>query len=182
MIDAVGFQSQIPVIKSNLLGLLLNDSVLMRLVADRYDVELPAYELRYKRVYPWEYTMDATTDAGAFITLEMSLQSRRLEHSSPINPGTVDMSLYVYAFCHESIMRVDDAVAQRLELQDENLRGSRVDLMCARIDALLNGRELSSFGRFEFDDQQILNPISPHFHGKCNIYTSTSANRWGAQL
>lgn len=182
MIDRVGFQAQIPVIKNNLLGILLNDDVLVKLLADTPNVTMPAYELRYTHVFPWEFTMGTTTDARAYITFETAIHSRSEGGLSPTNPGAVDVDLYVYAFCHDSIMRIDDAVAGRLGFDDPNMRGSRIDLMCARIDQLLNGRELSSFGRFEFSDQQILNPLSTNYHGKCNIYNALNANRWGRRL
>lgn len=181
MIDNVGFLGEIPYIKSRVLELFLSDGYLMKLVADRADIVVPALDLRYTQVYPFEYTMGTTTSAKAFITMETSVTSRK-DLSNRQHPGIVDVSLYIYAFCHESIMIVDDTVARRLGLEDENARGSRVDLMCSRIDELINGSELSSFGKFVFDDQQILNPVAVNYHGKCNCYMSMNANRYGGAL
>lgn len=181
MIDAVGFMSEIPVIKNNILSRLLNDEILMKLVADTADIKLPALQLRYKQVFPYLYTIETTTDAKTFIIFDTYVESHK-DFSSRQHPGIVDVTIEVFAVCHDSLSMVDDAVAKRLGFTDENLRGYRVDLMCMRIDELLNGTELSSFGKFVFDEQTILDPLATDYHGKCSVYTALNANRYGGAL
>lgn len=181
MTEEVGFLNEVTWIKNRILELFLGDDYLMRLVSDRADITWPALVLRFKQVYPYEYTMGTTTESKAFITFEMTA-SARTDINDRQHPAIVNLNLYVYAFCHEDVMMVDDTVAHRLGITDKNKRGSRIDLMCARIDELLNGSELSSFGRFVFQSQEILNPVALNYHGKCNVYFSLNANRYGGAL
>lgn len=181
MIDAVGFMSEIPVIKNQVLSLLLHDEILMKLVADRPDVKLPALDMRYTHVYPFLYTKGTTTDSKAFITFDTSLAGRT-DRDENLHPAIVNLTLEVFAFCHEDLAIIDDAVAKRLQIDDENYRGYRVDLMCMRIDSLLNGAEPSSFGKLKFYSQEVVEPLATDYQGKCNIYSSINANRYGGAL
>lgn len=181
MIDRIGLQDEIPVIKNNLLTTFLNDEYLCKLVSDRYDITTPALDLRYKQIFPYEYTSDTTTDAQAYLMFETRVSSLNAQFGSR-HPAVKQVWLYVYCICHERIMMIDDVVAERLELNDPNARGSRVDLMCARVDRLIQGYDTSPFGRFLLDDQEILSAQSPDYRGKVTIYYSENMNMYGDNL
>lgn len=178
MDEKLGNLNEIPFLKNNVLEKFLNDELLVRLLADASNVSLPALDLRYKRVYPWEYTLETTSEAAAFITMEM-VATPMLDERGRRNPVVKDIHLFVYAFCHQSIMLVDDEVGARLGIPQ---RGTRVDIMLARVDELLNGAELSSFGKLEFDGQEIINPPASRYVGKCTTYSTKNFNRTCARI
>ena len=180
MTEQLGFLDEIPYIKNNLLLKLLSDEYLMKLVSDSYDVQIPALDLRFKQVYPWEDTIGTTEESKAFITFEMRGESIK-DYSGKHRTDTKRVYLYVYCFCHEAINLVDDMVADRLGLPDDK-RGSRIDLMAARVDRLINGSVFSNWGRFQFDDQAILTPVGVNHHGKCNVYIAEIANQYGDKM
>lgn len=178
MDEKLGNLNEIPFLKNNVLEKFLNDELLVRLLADTVDVSLPALGLRYDRVYPWEYTLETTSEAAAFITMEM-VATPILDAQGRRNPAVKDIHLFVYAFCHQSIMLIDDAAGARLGIPQ---RGTRVDLMLARIDELLNGAELASFGRLEFDGQEVISPPASRYVGKCTTYSTKNFNRTCARI
>lgn len=178
MVEQSGYLKEVPYIKERILDVFLNDELLMKYISDEPYNDLPARHIFCKRVYPWEYTLGTTQQASAYITFEMAANAIYDERQRK-NPAILDLTLYVYAICHQSIMLIDDKVAQRLEIDE---RGTRVDLMLSRVDELLNGTSLSRFGKFEFSEQNILLPPATDYTGKENVYTTRNFNRMCGRL
>lgn len=179
MVENIGFLNEIPYLKNGILEQLLCDPYLMKLVSDDPDIQVPALSMRCDRVYPWEYTLGTTQDARAYITMEMVGEPIQDYETRTYHPALKNVHLYVYVFCHQSIMMIDDAAGARLGIDQ---RGTRIDLMSARIDELLNGKELSSFGYLGFAGQEIIEPVAQNYPGKMNTYTTLQSNRWGSRL
>lgn len=178
MVEESGFLKEVPFIKERILDLFLNDELLMKYISDTPDSILPARNMFCTHVYPWEYTLGTTQTASAYLTFEMTADAVTDERMHR-NAAVLDLNLYVYAFCHQSIMLIDDKVAERLEVDE---RGTRLDLILSRVDELLNGTSLSRFGKFEFAMQEIILPPATDYPGKSNTYVTRNFNRMCGRL
>lgn len=178
MVEDSGFLKEIPFIKERLLDVFLNDALLMKYISDTNIEELPARDMFCTRVYPWEYTLGTTQQASAYLTFEMGADAISNERNQ-LHPAILNLRLYVCAFCHQSIMLVDDKVGQRLGIDE---RGTRVDLILSRVDELINGVQLSRFGRLEFVTQDVILAPGSDYPGKSNTYTTQNFNRMCGRL
>lgn len=113
-------------VKEQLLKDILQDEVIVKLLANKTDVTLPAKALRYKQVFPWMKVPKVAEEARTFITFDVT----RLP---PITGATRLYQLDIWVLVHDSMMVVDKQAADSLGLED--LRGVRTDLLENCIDA-----------------------------------------------
>ena len=133
--------SEISEYKQNLLTLFLRDprivSILKNEKANADDI--PAFDLRYKQVFPWKHVVDTSEEARTFITFNISV---------PNCPtlAVADFTLYVWVFTHDSLMPFDKEASERTGVDK---RGTRDDVLCQVIAEALNGNTDYGFGKLE---------------------------------
>lgn len=159
-------------VKEQLLKDILQDKAIVKLLANKTDVTLPAKALRYKQVFPWMKVPKVAEEARTFITFDVT----RLP---PITGATRLYQLDIWVLVHDSMMVIDKQVADSLGLED--LRGVRTDLLENCIDALINGSDQYTFDRLESGESEPIN-VTDDFKGRHFYYRFRGWNRVGDKV
>lgn len=163
--------NEISKMKHRIDQIILSDRDIVSLITDDPLWAVPATNLKFVRVFPFKYVPDVSQGMNTYITYQINIHGIN-------NPAVAQYYLSVYVIVHQDIERIDDEVGQRLGIED---RGTRTDVLCSKIDALINGANGIGIGRSELvdiDDVQ----ISPNFNGRKLLYRIYGWNRTGERL
>lgn len=158
-------------IKARLLEDILTDEKAVKLIENRKDVTLPARSLRYEQVCPWRKMIGTKELAKTYVTCEVSIPEY-------VTEATRIYRLYVFVIVPENQMKLDDAAGKALDITD---RGSKLDVLCDRIDALINGSVRYTYGVLKFVSMSEIN-VPENFYGKQVVYEIRGWNRTGESL
>ena len=86
--------------------------------------------------------------------------------------------LKIFVIVPENQMRLDDKAGEMLGIED---RGSKLDVLCDRIDYLINGSKRYTYGELLFRGMGEIN-VPEKFNGKQLIYEIRGWNRVGERL
>lgn len=146
--------------KERLLKTFLSDRELVTLITNNEEHPIPAKDLRYKTVFPYSWIDDTVTDASVFLCFDIDIPST-------LTVAVKEMDIYVWTFCHYSLMRTDE--------------GTRVDRIANRVDELINGSTDFGFGTLELQGVERINPARDYY-GRMLTYRVKDFNRWGKYL
>lgn len=119
--------------KRKIINIFMNDQELVDLVSCKDNYPLPANNLIGKNFYMYDYIDETVKDQLCLVCIE-------IDESNFINPQARYFDLHIYVAVHKKLM----------EYTDKNGKSAiRRDAICARIDALLNGRTDLGFGKVE---------------------------------
>ena len=150
----------------------LTNADIVALLTNTKDTPLPAKDLRYKRVFPYEHVPDTSIETGVYITFDTEVVDVPTSASKRIY-------LYVYVMCHQGMMNVDSAAAALMGIKD---RGPRKKILAAKVDEVLNGLTNEDWvGKIQLIQTKIVTPAVGYI-GDCLIYELLDFNRTGEKL
>lgn len=162
-------------IKEELLRTLLTNYDICALLTNEPVERLPALDLRYEHVFPYSHVPDTAMDARTYVTFEV--------YTKKCDNGAVkQVGIDVYVFSHYDLMNVDGATARALGIKE---KGVRTDILAAKIDEVLNGRDGDPwYGLIQFDALDPQAPIHPaeHYSGTRLSYIMFAPNRAGERV
>ena len=116
-------------IKACLLEDILTDDKAVKLIKHQKNVTLPGLDLRYTQVFPWRKMLGTQEEARTLVTCEVDIPD-------VVTSATRIYRLKIFVIVPENQMRLDDKAGEMLGIED---RGSKLDVLCDRIDYLING-------------------------------------------
>ena len=149
--------------KTKIMTHLLSDKELVSLLDEQGQFEYPD-EMIYKRIYPYGRIPDTELETKTYITVMVNVPSL------PKNNDVVrDVTVTLRVLSHESLMQVPGQ------------NGTRIDLLSARVDKLLN--ESYDFGIgpifLVYNNEFVLD--NTHFYRELKFQTmSLNSRRYGA--
>jgi len=143
--------------KNTLMELLCSDQAIVKLVMDNQDAECPNRDMPYKHVFPYNHTPEITKEATVYVCFDVEV--KRVPNKTILYPD-----VYVWAFCHVSLMRLADG------------GGVRPDRLVCEINHVLSGSPCLGAGPLELVGLSSVSPIDHHW-GKLLHYTTVDFNR-----
>lgn len=154
-------------IKEELLRVFLHDGDIVALITNEKATALPALNLRYERIFPYEYVPETSTQTNNYITFDIEV----IQNASA---AVKKIRLYVYAFCHYKTMNVNTAAAKYMGISE---RGPRKDILSKKIDEALNGKVNNEwFSKLTLVKTTLFQPAK-EYAGNCLIYEAETYNR-----
>ena len=163
--------NRIGAMKEKVLESILATQDVVRLIENKKDVVLPAFEIRYKQVFPWKKILGTQEEAKTFVGFDISL-------GGAINCAVKTYYLNIWVMSHESLMPIDNKVGEMLSISD---RGVRTDILADKLDYLLNGSTDMGFGKLEIVGSDVFRPAE-RFSGRNIQYIISGWNRYGEKL
>lgn len=120
---------------------------LLKLETDKQ--EITGRDLRYVRIFPYNYVPLIAEHAQTFVCFTVTAPSVR-------NDSITELVLTVYVFCHQDIMRTEN--------------GMRTDLLISEIDKLLNGSTKYGLGRVSLKGCDVLQVPVRGYSGLYSMY------------
>ena len=150
----------------------LSNKSIVALLTNTSTTPIPAKDLRYKNVFPYEHVPDTSIETGVYITFDTEVIDVPTSASKRIY-------LYVYVMCHQSMMNVDSATAALMGIQD---RGPRKKILAAKVDEAINGLVNEDWiGKINLVETKLVTP-APGYCGDCLVYEILDFNRVGERL
>ncbi|MPN47980.1 hypothetical protein SDC9_195584 [bioreactor metagenome] len=147
---------EIPLIKNKIAMALINNPVIVNLIKNHGDNEIPADELIFKNILPFLYTPDSSTDETTFICIEcFPLQPK----DSILDELQIDIIL----FSHKNTMEYNGA--------------SRIDLLRPEIDETINGNKNLGVGEAKLQKNTVYVSENKDYHGFTMSYTVSVISR-----
>ena len=161
----MAYLSELTEFKRKIANLIVNDEMLVELISGKKGTLLPAAELIGQNVYLYDYVDDTLKDARTLVCIETD----ELDRTSPT---ARDFELHIYVCVHKS----------QMNYVDEDGRGQvRRDMICSRIDALLNNRTDMGFQKLKpLRGYRII--FSSDFRTKDMVYLAKWGNAIGEGL
>lgn len=146
--------------EEEILKTLLTNEDIVALLVNQSGHQMPATDLRYKYVLPYEYIPDTSLETATYITFDSEVESVE-------NHQVKTVLVYIYAFCHQSLMNVDAASAAKMGIKE---RGPRKKILGAKIDEAINGLVNTDWiGRVELLETKVFTPAK-EYYGDCLTY------------
>lgn len=150
----------------------LTNADIVALLTNAKDTPLPAKDLRYKKVFPYEHVPDTSIEAGVYITFDTEVVDVPTSTSKQI-------FLYVYVMCHQDMMNVDSPTAALMGIAN---RGTRKKILAAKVDEAINGLVNEDWiGKIQLIQTKLVTP-APGYCGDCLIYEIMDFNRVNERL
>lgn len=157
--------------KEAMMQKLVNDVDSMKIIANEEGISTPAVNALYNTIFPWKKTIGTTTDNKTYVSIE-------IEVPGAINCAVKAYYVHIYVMVHDSLMRFDKNVAASLGIDE---RGTRLDVLCDKIDWLMNGSLDLGFDKVELKRCPTFEPADG-YHGRMLEYYVEGWNRWGEKL
>lgn len=116
--------------KNQLMEDILTTDSIVKYLYEGNDYSIPAIDLAYTQVFPFEYIPDTITHGKTFICFDVDIQ--KASSRTFYNP-----IVYVWIFSHKSIMRLPEG-------------GVRVDALASEIVKKINGSRMYGMGELDF--------------------------------
>ena len=161
----MAYLSELTEFKRKIANLMVNDEMLVELVSGEKGKQLPAADLIGKNIYLYDYVDDTLKDARTLICIE-------IDEDNFTSPTARDFEIHIYVCVHKS----------QMNFIDETGRGQiRRDLICSRVDALLNNRTDMGFQKMKpMRGYRII--FSSDFRTKDMVYRAKWGNAIGEGL
>ena len=137
-------------------ALCTNESIVGLLKLDGDPENISGRDMRYDRIFPYNYVPLTTERATTFICFSVV--------APRVKSGVIStLKLIVWVFTHQNLMKTKN--------------GMRTDLLVSEIDKILNGSSKYGFGKVELQSCDIMQPPSEGYVGLCSVYTVDEFNR-----
>ena len=134
--------------KNQLLEDILTDEEIVKLINSSVEI-VDAASLVYKQVFPLEYIPKTIDEGLTFICCDVDIQ-RAL--GKPLYMPTI----YVWVFAHRSNLRLPEG-------------GLRIDKLCSKICAKINGSFKYGVGALQFISSKRFAPLTD-YQGRCLVF------------
>lgn len=142
--------------KNKLAEILCSNEEIVRLVTGSKEAPVPHYSLMYDQIFPYQFIPETVDDAQTFICFDVDVLS--VDNKTTYNPA-----LYVFAFTHKDLLRLDEG-------------GVRTDKLACEIDKLLNGNRFFGLGELGLYSVERFVPIA-NYQGRILTYSMKEFNR-----
>jgi len=122
--------------------------------------EITTEELLKENIFPFEYVPDIKNDQKTFICIDTNVPSFKTDTCK-------DIQLLLYVFTHKDLMRYTEA----------GEAGTRVDILCHKIDEKFNGSNDFGIGRLKQKSVLSYKSLNENYYGKVIIYSVPEYNR-----
>ena len=143
--------------KNTLMELLCSDPAVVALVMGSEEAECPNRDMPYSHIFPFNYVPEITKEAMVYVCYDVEI--RRVPNKTILYPD-----VYVWAFCHTSLMRLPEG------------GGVRPDKLICEIHHVLSGSPCLGAGPLELMGLSSVSPIDHHW-GKLLHYATVDFNR-----
>lgn len=141
--------------KNQLMEDILTTESIVKLLSEDGKYSMPAVNLAYKQVFPYEYIPDTIEHGQTFICFDVDIQkSANQTYYYPI--------IYIWIFTHKSLMRMPEG-------------GVRVDVIAAELAKKLNGSRMYGLGTLDFYSSKRFAPIAD-YQGKVLTFHAVDFN------
>lgn len=141
--------------KNQLMEDILTTESIVSLMYEKGNYSIPAYDMAYSQVFPYEYIPDTIEHGMTYICFDVDIQkSANQTYYYPI--------IYVWVFTHKSLMRIPGG-------------GVRVDNIASEIAKKLSGSMMYGLGRLELYSSKRFAPIAD-YQGKVLTFHATDFN------
>lgn len=132
-----------------------SDSIVELLKLETDPVEITGRDMRYKRIFPYNYVPYTIEHAQTFICFTVTAPNVR-------DNLIAELRLTVYVFTHQDIMRTD--------------KGVRTDLLVSEIDKLLNGSTKYGLGKVSLKACDVMQVPAQGYSGLYSVYSVKDFN------
>lgn len=141
--------------KNQLMEDILTTESIVSLVSEKKDHPIPAIDLAYTQVFPYEYIPETIEHGQTFICFDVDIQkSSSQTFLTPI--------IYIWVFTHKSRMRLPEG-------------GVRTDAIAAELAKKLNGSWMYGLGKLDFYSSKRFAPVAD-YQGKVLVFHTTDFN------
>ena len=119
-------------------------------------------------IFDHDFVDDTITEQKTFIFVETQVPS-----IDKYKPYLVDINLYISVFADNRLVRLSDKTAPtKGEMKKLGFHGNRIDMLCARVDELLNGRDNIGLGDIKPYERSYTSVYKPKvgYYGKMLHY------------
>jgi len=132
-----------------------SDKIVELIKLDTDPQNVTGKDLRYKRIFPYNYVPLTTEIAQTFICFTVTAPNVKDDLIS-------ELRLSVFVFTHQDLMRTD--------------KGMRTDLLVSEIDKLLNGSTEYGLGRVSLKMCDVMQVPCKGYSGLCSVYAVKDFN------
>lgn len=141
--------------KNQLMEDVLTTESIVKLLSEGNDYNIPAIDLAYKQVFPFEYVPETIEHGQTFICFDVDIQKAASQtYLLPV--------IYVWVFAHKSRLRLPEG-------------GVRTDMLAAEIARKLNGSRMYGLGTLDFYSSKRFAPIAD-YQGKVLTFHAVDFN------
>lgn len=151
---------ELKIYKTQLMKDICSDRKVVDLITDREKNQLPKFDLRYTKVFPYEFVPETVEDGCTFVCFDVDIDN--VENKTIYEPV-----LYVWIFTHKSKMRLAKG-------------GVRTDELSAAINKILNGNRQYGLGELNLRAVERFSPAKD-YQGRVLVYSATDFNRPGVK-
>lgn len=146
---------EVPHYRNEIMEYILKNQDITKILLSKCDSEMSPRELAYHYVYPYDYIVGKTSDAGVYICFDIRVPR-------VINRTFNDFQINIWIIAHERCMRTDEGLV--------------TDLLSSKIDELINGSRCFGLGEVELESWDYFTPAED-FHGRALMYRTVDFNR-----
>lgn len=132
-----------------------SDKITELMKLDTDDPSITGRDMRYSRIYPYNYVPLTIEIAQTFICFTVTAPNVRDDIIS-------ELRLTVYVFCHQDLMRTS--------------KGMRTDLLVSEIDKLLNGSTKYGLGKVSLKMCDVMQVPCKGYSGLFSVYSVKDFN------
>lgn len=141
--------------KNQLMEDILTTEPIVKLLSEDANFSIPAFNLAYKQVFPYEYVPETIEHGQTFICFDVDIQKAA-------NQTYLLPVIYVWVFAHKSRLRLPEG-------------GVRTDMIAAELAKKLNGSRMYGLGTLDFYSSKRFAPIAD-YQGKVLTFHATDFN------
>ena len=142
--------------KNEIMKTLCCNKDIVHLITNSKDAPVPNYNLAYKQIFPYEFIPETVDDGMTFICFDVDI--------ADVQDKTFYLPVvYVWAFTHKSILRLDEG-------------GIRTDKLAVEINKELNGSRYFGLGELDLYSVGRFSPITD-YQGRVLTYSAKDFNR-----
>ena len=142
--------------KNKLMQAICTSSTIVNLLKlDTDSVSITGRDMRYQRIYPYNYVPQTIEVAQTFICFTVTAPNVR-------DDLITELRLTIYVFTHQDLMRTEN--------------GMRTDLLVAEIDKLLNGSTKYGLGKVSLKGCDVMQPPAQGYSGLYSVYSVKDFN------
>lgn len=130
-------------------------SIVDLLKQDTDDPNITGKDLRYERIFPYNYVPLTTEHATTYVCFAVTAPYVK-------DDIITELQLTIFVFTHQDIMRTD--------------KGMRTDLLISEIDKLINGSTEYGFGKVSLKTVDILQVPCRGYSGLYSVYSVKDFN------
>ena len=142
--------------KNRLVGDLLTNREIVRLLANDLHPTRHPEDLVYKQVFPYEFVPDTVKDAATFVCCEVDIRKA-------LSKTYMVPEVYIWTFTHKSLLRLPEG-------------GARIDKLTSEIVKTINGSRMYGLGTLDLMSVRRYSPISS-YQGRIITMETTEFNR-----